>query len=344
MAIVFEENVSLTALNTLGLRASARQFLQIVSVEQLVRLAHAGGLGGQSVLILGGGSNVVLRGNVDGLVLHMAIPGREVIGEDDDAWYVRAGAGECWHDFVRWTLENDLPGLENLSLIPGSVGAAPVQNIGAYGVELCDRFFSAQAVDLRSGQIVTFNTEACRFGYRDSIFKQEAAGRFAISAVTFRLPKPWRPMLGYADVAEEARKLCEARGASEATPSDVSDAIVAIRSRKLPDPALIGNAGSFFKNPILSAERYAELARQFPEVPYYPQDDGQIKISAGWLIDRAGWKGRDIGPVGMYERQALVLVNRGGATGEDVMLLADSVRASIREQFGVELEQEPVLV
>ncbi|MFT4174115.1 MAG: UDP-N-acetylmuramate dehydrogenase [Rhodocyclaceae bacterium] len=340
MQLAFEHRVPLATLNTLGLDAWADDFIDIVSVAQLIRLIKNGELTDRRVVVLGGGSNVVLNPRVDGVVLRIALPGRELIGEDDAAWYVRAGAGENWHGFVRWTLEQGWGGLENLSFIPGTVGASPIQNIGAYGIEMSDRFFALEAVDLKSGAVITFDREACRFGYRDSVFKQEAADRFVIASVTFRLPKQWSPLLSYADVEQEL-----VRG-QVATPTalDVSDAVVQIRSRKLPDPSLLGNAGSFFKNPVVSAERYAALSREYPNLPHYPQTDGTVKISAGWLIDQAGWKGRDLGPVGMYERQALILVNRGGATGEDVLLLADTVRAAVRERFGVNLEQEPVLV
>jgi UDP-N-acetylmuramate dehydrogenase len=340
MQLAFEHRVPLATLNTLGLDAWADDFIDIVSVAQLIRLIKSGELAARRIVVLGGGSNVVLNPRVDGVVLRIALPGRELIGEDEAAWYVRAGAGENWHEFVRWTLESGWGGLENLSLIPGTVGASPIQNIGAYGIEMSDRFFSLEAVDLKSGAVITFDRQACRFGYRDSVFKQEAAGRFVIASVTFRLPKTWTPVLSYADVEQELAR----QQVAHATPIDISDAVVLIRSRKLPDPSLLGNAGSFFKNPVVSAERFAALSQQYPNLPHYPQPDGTVKISAGWLIDQAGWKGRDLGPVGMYERQALILVNRGGATGEDVLLLADTVRAAVRERFGVTLEQEPVIV
>ncbi|HEX5127086.1 MAG TPA: UDP-N-acetylmuramate dehydrogenase, partial [Rhodocyclaceae bacterium] len=251
-----------------------------------------------------------------------------------------AGAGENWHDFVRWTLEQGWPGLENLSLIPGTVGAAPIQNIGAYGLEMAERFFALEAVDLLSGQIISFGLHDCRFGYRDSVFKQEAAGRFVITTVSFRLPKDWQPVLGYAELDKELLE----RNIEHPSSMDISDAVMAIRSRKLPDPLVLGNAGSFFKNPVVQADRFEVLTKNYPGIPHYPQPDGSVKVSAGWLVDQAGWRGRKLGPVGMYEGQALVLVNHGGATGEDVLLLADTVRASVRERFGVDLEQEPVVI
>lgn len=340
MHLAVFEDTPLNDLNTLRLPARAKHYVEIHSAEQLLKLVRRGDLDGQRVVVLGGGSNVILQGDLDAFVLHIRIPGHSLVSELDDAWIVRAGAGENWHDFVRFTLEHGWPGLENLSLIPGTVGAAPIQNIGAYGVELADRFFALEAVDLRSGQIVSLDKTTCQFAYRDSLFKQQAAGRFIITSVSFRLPKHWQPISTYADVANELKL----RGLSEPTAMEVSDAIISIRSRKLPDPSVLPNAGSFFKNPVVSAERFAELMQRWPKLPNHPQDDGSIKLAAAWLIEQAGWRGRGIGPVGMYEKQALVLVNLGGANGEDVLRLADSVSAAVQEKFGVALEREPVLL
>ncbi|MDB5813802.1 MAG: UDP-N-acetylenolpyruvoylglucosamine reductase [Rhodocyclales bacterium] len=340
MHLAVFEDTPLTDLNTLRLPARAKRYAEIHSAEQLLKLVRRGDLDGHRVVVLGGGSNVVLRGDLDAFVLHIRIPGHALVSELDDAWIVRAGAGVSWHEFVRFTLDQGWPGLENLSLIPGTVGAAPIQNIGAYGVELSERFFALEAVDLRSGQIVSLDKKICQFAYRDSLFKQQAAGRFIITAVSFRLPKQWYAVTDYADVANELKL----HGLSEPTAMEVSDAIVNIRRRKLPDPALLPNVGSFFKNPVVSAERFAELTVTWPKLPHHPQNDGSIKLAAGWLIEQAGWRGRNIGPVGMYEKQALVLVNHGGATGEDVLRLADNVCAAVLEKFGVALEQEPVLL
>ncbi|MDB5801295.1 MAG: murB [Rhodocyclales bacterium] len=341
MHLAVFEDTPLNDLNTLRLPARAKRYAEIHSAEQLLKLVRRGDLDGHRVAVLGGGSNVVLRSGVlDAFVLHISIPGHSLMNEVEDAWIVRAGAGVNWHEFVRFTLEQGWAGLENLSLIPGTVGAAPIQNIGAYGVELADRFFALEAVDLRSGQIVSLDKKTCQFAYRDSLFKQQAAGRFIITAVSFRLPKQWHAVTEYADVANELKQL----GLTNPTPMDMSDAVMSIRSRKLPDPALLPNAGSFFKNPVVSAERFAELAVTWPKLPHHPQDDGSIKLAAGWLIEQAGWRGRSIGPAGMYDKQALVLVNHGGATGEDVLNLADSVRAAVVEKFGVVLEQEPVML
>lgn len=340
MPFPFQYNIELAPFNTLGLSGQARRFGEITAIGQLVGLVRSGTLSEDRCIILGGGSNVVISGNLEATVLRICIPGRELVGSDDDYHFVRAGAGENWHEVVRWTLQMGWPGLENLSLIPGSVGAAPVQNIGAYGLEVCDRFQLLEAIDLKSGAIVSFDRTACNFDYRNSVFKQEASGRFAITSVTFRLPKRWRPNLAYTEVAREI----EASEIQAPNPLQVSDAIISIRSRKLPDPAMLGNAGSFFKNPLVSGEHFAMLRRSYPQIPSYPQSDGRVKLAAGWLIEQSGWKGKALGPVGMYERQALVMVNFGHATGQDVLRLAAAVRRDVGERFGVALEMEPILL
>ncbi|HJW25783.1 MAG TPA: UDP-N-acetylmuramate dehydrogenase [Rhodocyclaceae bacterium] len=336
---MLRRDVDLSACNTLALPGGAALYARIDHPGQLAEPEFAS----QRRFILGGGSNLVLTGDFDGLVLHMAIPGRRLAREDADAWYVEGGAGENWHDFVQWTLAQGWPGLENLSLIPGTVGAAPIQNIGAYGLEVAERFHTLTAFDFATGCLVAFGRDDCRFGYRDSLFKQEGwhlSGRFAITSVTFRLPKAWRPMAGYADLAREL----DERQVASPTARDVADAVVAVRRRKLPDPAQIPNAGSFFHNPVVDAAAADRLAALYPNLPRYPQADGRIKLAAGWLIEQAGWKGRDLGPVGMYEKQALVLVNRGGARGEDVQRTMAAVRADVAARFGVELTPEPVFL
>ena len=338
MSVTFQQDFPLDRFNTFGLPCVARRYAEIMSPGQLVELARAGELANKPVLILGGGSNLLLPAELDATVLRMAIPGRELIASDDDHHFVRAGAGEDWPAFVRWTLEMGWPGLENLSLIPGTVGAAPVQNIGAYGLEMYERFQLLEAVDLKSGSTVSLDFEACRFGYRDSIFKQEGSGRFAITSVTFKLPKRWTPLTRYLDVSKELA----ARGIIDPTPLDVSDAIIAIRSRKLPDPARTGNVGSFFKNPVVTNTVFDALLARYPAIPSHRQFDGRIKLAAGWLIEEAGWKGRDLGPVGMYSGQALVMVNQGGATRRDVQALAEAVQADVLAQFDVSLEIEPI--
>ena len=334
-----QRDAPLTALNTFGLPAQAALFAVIETPAQLATLIALPEWSEWPRLILGGGSNLILTGDVAGLTLQVRILGRELIAEDSDAWQVRAGAGENWHDFVQWTLERGWPGLENLALIPGTVGAAPVQNIGAYGLEVAERFDRLEAMDLATGEMLTFDRAACRFGYRDSVFKYEAARRYLITAVIFRLPKRWQPLTDYAEVVRELA----ARRIVHPTAQDMADVIIAIRSRKLPDPTQIGNAGSFFKNPVIAAAAFVRLAARYPDLPYDPQPDGTIKLAAGWLIEYCGWKGKSLGPVGVYERQALVLVNRGQARGADVLRLAQAIRESVRAEFGVDLELEPVV-
>ncbi|WP_305072333.1 UDP-N-acetylmuramate dehydrogenase [Propionivibrio sp.] len=341
-----EREANLSQRNTLALRAHAALYARVLSVEQLATLAEFYAPGDCRFFILGGGSNLVLTGDFDGLVLHIALSGRALVGEDDEAWYVRAGAGENWHDFVQWTLAQGWPGLENLSLIPGTVGAAPIQNIGAYGLEAGERFHALTAFDLQTGETVRFDRAACRFGYRDSVFKQEGwhlDGRFVIIDVTFRLPKRWQPLTGYADIARELAEH-DPHGSARPTARQIADAVIAVRQRKLPDPARIPNTGSFFHNPVVEADTARRLLSAYPALPHYPQPDGRMKFAAGWLIEQAGWKGRDLGAVGMFEKQALVLVNRGGATGADVIALMQAVQRDVREKFGVELMPEPVFL
>ena len=337
--MILRQAVDLRNGNTLALPGAAALYSRIESAQQLADPQAAR----TPRFILGGGSNLVLTGDFDGLVLHMAIPGRRLLTDDADAWYIEAGAGENWHDFVQWTLAQGWPGLENLSLIPGTVGAAPIQNIGAYGLEVAERFHSLSAWDFEKRVFSTVDRNACRFAYRDSIFKQEGwhlSGRMAITSVVFRLPKVWRPNLRYADVAQELA----ARKIDAPTPREIAQAIIAVRRRKLPDPAVTPNAGSFFHNPVVDAARAAVLAAEHPDLPRYPQPDGRVKLAAGWLIEQAGWKGRRLGPVGMYEKQALVLVNHGGATGADVRRTMAAVQAAVRARFAVDLTPEPVFL
>ena len=338
-----EREADLSRRNTLALPGHAALYARITAAEQLAALTECYAPGDRRCFVLGGGSNLVLTDEFDGLVLHMAIAGRTLTAEDDDAWYVRAGAGENWHDFVQWTLAQGWPGLENLSLIPGTVGAAPIQNIGAYGLEAGERLHALTAFDLQAGHSVRFDQAACRFGYRDSVFKQEGwhlDGRFVIIDVTFRLPKRWQPISGYADVARELAS----NDIVDPTARQIADAVIAVRQRKLPDPVQIPNAGSFFHNPVVDAEAAKQLLAKHPTLPHYPQPNGRMKLAAGWLIEQAGWKGRNLGPVGMYEKQALVLVNRGGATGADVIALMQAVQHDVREKFGVDLMPEPVFL
>ena len=331
--------VDLTPFNTLALPGRAARYLKISDAGQLT----VDELQASRRFVLGGGSNIVLRGDFDGLLLHMAIAGRRLLREDAEAWYVEAGAGENWHQFVQWTLDQGWPGLENLALIPGSVGAAPIQNIGAYGQEVGERIHSLQVWDFKKRALITVDRKGCHFGYRDSVFKQHgwhADGRMVIVSVVFRLPKAWQANCRYHDVAEELA----AQRITTPSPRAIADAIVAIRRRKLPDPATLPNVGSFFQNPVVSREKCAALLAAHPDMPRYPQNDGRTKLAAGWLIEQSGWKGRDLGPVGMYEEQALVLVNRGGATGAEVERTMQAVQEAVRSSFGVELIPEPVFL
>jgi UDP-N-acetylmuramate dehydrogenase len=340
MAFAIASETDLTAFNTLALPGKAAHYLQVTAPEQLAELTLAAG---QRCFVLGGGSNLVLTGDFNGLLLHMAIPGKRLLRETATDWYVEAGAGENWHQFVQWTLAQGWPGLENLSLIPGTVGAAPIQNIGAYGLEVGERLHEVHAWDFATRQFVTFDRESCRFAYRDSRFKQEGwhlTGRMVVVSVVFRLPKAWQANTNYADVAQEL----VARAIETPNAQQVAEAVIAVRQRKLPDPATVPNAGSFFHNPVVSSAQAEALAVQYPKLPRYPQADGRVKLAAGWLIEQAGWKGQALGPVGMYERQALVLVNHGGATGDDVRRAMNAVQAAVREKFAIELTPEPIFL
>lgn len=332
-------NQSLRALNTFGIDAKAAAYLRVTGIDSLRLVQADPGLMRLPRLVLGGGSNLLLTRDFDGLVLHMANLGIAVTGEDADHVFVTAQAGENWHGLVQWTLGHELPGLENLSLIPGSVGASPIQNIGAYGSEIADHFHSLQAFDFNSGDMVSLTRQDCAFGYRDSVFKHALRDRAVILEVTFALPKRWESNLRYAELAAEVA----ARGISSPSAKDISDAVVEIRTRKLPDPSKIGNAGSFFKNPVVSAERRDALLAEHPALVSYPQADGSYKLAAGWLIDQCGWKGKSLGAAGVHEKQALVLVNRGGASGADVLALAERIVADVRSRFGVTLQAEPVI-
>ncbi len=337
-AIVHDQ--SLRALNTFGIEAKAAAYLRVATVDDLRAVRAAPELMALRRLVLGGGSNLLLTRDFDGLVLHMANLGMAVTGEDEDHMLVTAQAGENWHRFVQWTLGHGLPGLENLSLIPGSVGASPIQNIGAYGSEMADCFHSLRAFDLETGEDLSLAKQDCAFGYRDSVFKHALRDRAVIVDVTFALPKRWQPNLRYAELAAEIAT----RGIAMPSAKDISDAVIAIRRRKLPDPAETGNAGSFFKNPVVSAAQRDALLAQHPALVSYPQVDGRYKLAAGWLIDQCGWKGKSAGAAGVHERQALVLVNRGGASGAEILKLAKSIRDDVHASFGILLETEPLVL
>ncbi|MGC9008452.1 MAG: UDP-N-acetylmuramate dehydrogenase [Halothiobacillaceae bacterium] len=333
-----EEHVSLLAHNTFRVEARARYFAILEQMEDIPVLLADERFQRLPRLILGGGSNILFRADFPGVVVRVALRGIELLGEDESHRLVRAAAGENWHDFVRWTVGQGWPGLENLSLIPGTVGAAPVQNIGAYGVELADVCEAVEAVELSTGEFHRFDRAACRFAYRDSLFKQQA-GRWLITSVTFRLPKAFAPKPDYPGVRE-------ALGGVEPSPLAISDAVCAVRRAKLPGlaPHDPGSAGSFFKNPLIPAHQLAHLRAVFPLMPAWPQADGRAKLSAAWLIEQCGWKGYRRGDAGVYAKHALVLVNHGRATGAELELLAKTIQSSVAERFGVALEPEALIL
>jgi UDP-N-acetylmuramate dehydrogenase len=284
---------------------------------------------------LGGGSNVILPESLPGVTLLISILGQEIIRSNKENSWLSVGAGVNWHEFVSWTLENNLLGFENLALIPGTVGAAPIQNIGAYGVEIGEYIDSIEAFDSVAHAFVNIPQKACQFAYRDSYFKQNP-NRFIVTKVVLKIPKAWQARLHYADLAKQF-----AESNSSPTAKQIFDAVCTIRSNKLPDPKIIGNAGSFFQNPIVSTEQYEQLSKQFPNLVSYPDSNGKRKLAAGWLIDQCGFKGKRVGPVGVYEKQALVLVNHGGGTSTDILNLAKSIQEEVLGKFGVRLEIEP---
>ena len=336
----FEHGVNLRTFNSFGLPAVAHTLVRIDSDAALRRVVDHPELGRAPKFILGGGSNVIFTRDPQAVVLKVEVRGLRLVEARAEAWIVEAGAGETWHDMVAWTLAQGWPGLENLALIPGSVGAAPVQNIGAYGVELKDRFHSLDVVDLVTGRSVTFDAAMCRFAYRDSVFKRELAGKGVITRVRFSLPRPWQPVLGYLELERKIQQT----GIAAPDARTVFDWVCAIRRGKLPDPAEVGNVGSFFKNPVVSPEQCRDIIGRDPEVVHYPLPDGSVKLAAGWLIDACGWKGKSIGRAGVYEKQALVLVNRGGASGAEVLTLARAIQESVYGSFGIRLEPEPVVI
>jgi UDP-N-acetylmuramate dehydrogenase len=338
--LAVEHGANLKPFNTFGLPCVAQTLVRITSDADVRRVVDDPVLGRGPKFILGGGSNLVLTHDLSACVLKVEVRGRRLLETRDDAWIVEVGAGESWHDTVQWCLEQGLPGLENMALIPGTVGAAPVQNIGAYGIELKDRFDSLDAVDLITGRNVTLSGSHCEFGYRDSVFKQQLAGKSVITRVRLRLPRPWQPVLGYLELE---RKMAET-GISAPDAQQIFDWVCAIRRAKLPDPAVIGNAGSFFKNPVVTPEQCRDIINRDPEVVHYPMADGSFKLAAGWMIDACGWKGKSIGQAGVYEKQALVLVNRGGANGAEVVTLARAIQESVYGRFGIRLEPEPVVI
>lgn len=330
-----ERNVSLKAYNTFGIDVPASHFIRITDLDSLREALKAPGL--PAPFVLSGGSNLLLTKPLQALVLHMDTRGREIVSESPEKVVLRAMAGENWHELVLWTLEQGYGGLENLALIPGKAGTAPIQNIGAYGVELRDVLRGLEAVEIASGNLVYFDREACRFGYRDSLFKQTEKGRYIIWSVDLELTRSGhRIRTGYGDIAREL----QAAGVQNPSPSEVAQAVMAIRRRKLPDPAQLGNSGSFFKNPVIAESHYKRLQKAFPDLPGYPQGEAGVKVPAGWLIEQLGFKGVRRGDAGVHRNQALVLVNYGSASGQEILALANEIRQAVRERFSIEIEPE----
>jgi UDP-N-acetylmuramate dehydrogenase len=331
------KNISLKTFNTFGIDATAKYFAGFQDVEALEELLTAAAVEKQTTkLILGGGSNLLLTKDVDGVVLKNEIRGISVVKEDEEHIYVKAGAGENWHELVMHCVENGYAGMENLSLIPGNTGASPMQNIGAYGVEIKDVFHELEAYHIGDKSIVRFSLQDCEFGYRESVFKRRYKGQFVIISVTFRLDKNPVFHTSYGAIQQELENM----GVKEVSIKAISQAVINIRSSKLPNPKEVGNAGSFFKNPQVDKQQFAELQNQFPSIPSFPFDDQQVKVPAGWLIEQCGWKGYRKGDVGCYPKQALVLVNYGHAKGEEIYQLSEEILQSVKAKFGIELERE----
>lgn len=335
--IGIKKEVTLTHLNTLGIYSVAPIYINITSISQLIELGDKGQFKDQDLFVLGGGSNILLSDRLSVPVLKMSITGIEITHDDGNSVCVKVGAGEIWHDLVTWAVTKGLGGIENLALIPGTVGAAPIQNIGAYGVELENLFLALEAYDLKRQEIRIFNKEECKFGYRDSIFKRELKGQMAVTSITLRLSK--KDHLIH-DSYYALREYLKQNDILNPGIEDIYHAVIAIRKSKLPDPSEIGNAGSFFKNPVIKKKQYNKLKRQWEEIPGYPDAAGLVKVPAAWLIEKAGWKGLRVGNVGTYKTQALVIVNHGGATGKEVMAFSKKIQQSVSELFGIDLIPE----
>lgn len=327
-------NYSLLSRNTFGMDVKAKRFVEYDNEEELKALIPT--LSGE-VLHMGGGSNLLFKGDFEGTVLHSAIKGIEVVDESAESALVRAGAGEVWDDFVAWAVERGYGGVENLSLIPGEVGASAVQNIGAYGVEAKDVIALVEAIDLSNGQKRVFGTEECNYAYRQSIFKNALKGKYAITYVTYRLQKQPVLKLDYGNI----RAVLGDNG--QHTISDVRQAIIDIRNAKLPDPKVQGNAGSFFMNPVVSREKFLSIQKDYPQMPFY-EVEGGVKIPAGWMIDQCGWKGKSLGRAGVHDKQALVLVNLGGATSDEIITLCNTICKDVYDKFGIDIHPEVNLI
>jgi UDP-N-acetylmuramate dehydrogenase len=335
------QHADLSALNTFKIKAAARHFVTVKSRADVLELLDNAVFTREKRLFLGGGSNILFTGDFNGLVIQNALKGIDVVSENDDSVLLKVGSGENWHAFVMHCVANNLGGVENLSLIPGTVGAAPMQNIGAYGVEVKEVITEVEAIELATGETTTFLNEACRFGYRESIFKHEAKDKYFISSVTLTLTKRnHRFNTSYGAIQDTLKQL----GYDELSVKAISDAVIQIRRSKLPDPAVIGNAGSFFKNPSVTSDQYDSIKANYPAVPGFRNDDGSVKIPAGWLIEQCGWKGKTIGNIGVHQHQALVLVNYGGGEGSKLWALAMDIQKSVQEKFNIKLHPEVNIV
>ncbi|MCA0364183.1 MAG: UDP-N-acetylmuramate dehydrogenase [Bacteroidetes bacterium] len=333
---MIKENISLKPYNTFGIDAKARFFISIDSVEKLKTILSLEQFKSAKKLFIGGGSNLLLLNDFDGLVIKIEISGIDKVTENENGVILKAGAGVIWHDFVMYCVDNRFYGVENLSLIPGTVGAAPMQNIGAYGVEIKDVFESLEALNTSTLEVETFNLEKCRFGYRESIFKHEAKDKYVILNVSFNLQKKGNLNLEYGAIKDTLSQM----QISNPTLKEVCEAVISIRKSKLPDPAKIGNSGSFFKNPEIPITRFEKLKEKYPNAPSYPVNENLVKVPAGWLIEQAGWKGHREGNVGVHTKQALVLVNYGGGTGSEIKALAEKIQKSVFEKYGIEINPE----
>ncbi|MFV8366572.1 UDP-N-acetylmuramate dehydrogenase [Flavobacterium sp. XS1P27] len=328
-------NFSLKKHNTFGIEAKAKQFVAVHSVQDLKTILQENKT--EQKFILGGGSNMLLTKDIDALVIHIDLKGKKIIEENDDFVWVESQAGESWHEFVLWTIDQNFGGLENMSLIPGNVGTTPVQNIGAYGTEIKDTFVSCKAMTIESQEMKTFTNDECHFGYRESIFKNKAKNQFVITSVVFKLTKTNHKInTSYGDISSELAK----NNIINPTLKDVSNAVIAIRQSKLPDPKELGNSGSFFKNPILLKSDFEKIHQQFPEMKYFDISETEVKVPAGWLIEQAGFKGKRFGDAGIHKNQALVLVNYGNATGQEILNVSKDIQETIFKTFGIHIEAE----
>ena len=330
-----QTNFSLKKYNTFGIEAKAKEFVAVHSVDELATILVENK--SKSKFILGGGSNMLLTRDIDALVIHINLKGKKIIKEDDDFVWVESQAGENWHEFVLWTIDQNLGGLENMSLIPGNVGTTPVQNIGAYGTEIKDTFVSCDAMKIDMQEMKTFSKDDCHFGYRESIFKHDVKDQYIITSVVFKLTKRNHKInTSYGDITKELEK----QNVTTPTLKDVSNAVIAIRQSKLPDPKKLGNSGSFFKNPIILKSEYEKIHALHPEIPHYIISETQVKVPAGWLIERAGFKGKRFGDAGIHKNQALVLVNYGNATGQEILNVSIDIQTTVLKKFGIAIEAE----